>query len=308
MRYNALVADGRLLVMGVVDDIQAIARGLRLRLTNRSDDPLYPRYELSPRDLDKLLAAVGPAESVVVEGRRVGARWTLELTAGGSLRLLPVIDGVVKSLQGGHGARLAIEDGDLVETVDSVERSDREQLVVTRNNQRAALAKARPALLKATGAKRATLVDDDDLGWPFLRAPARIDVARLLALQARVPGLLVADEWELGAKQGVHGVRLYAPMTPRELALGTMWAPERASATSEAQFGELVDALVAEAGARIVHVASKTLYLWPTKRTGALAKSQRLLRKVCSDPELEAKASDYVKAVRAGEMLTFWWD
>jgi hypothetical protein len=305
VRYNALLGDGRLLIMGIVDDFPATARGLGLRVVNKSKDELFPDYRLSARDLARLQKVLALSPAIELGGRRVAARWRLAITQGGTLRLQLSAPGLVEQLDNGDGARLAIEGDALVETVDVAERTFREDRAAARARQRAALTKARAAFLRVTGAKRATLVDDPDEGWPYLRAAARLDMTRLVSLQAKLPGVLVAHAWAYHSDRETDGVRLYAPMSARELALGCMWAPER---FEDKSFGDLVDALVEEAGARVIHVRSRTLYLWPTKRRGKLARSQKLLRQVCKDAELEARASDYVRSIRAGEMLVFWWD
>jgi hypothetical protein len=305
VRYNALLSDGRLLIMAVVDDFPATARGLGLRVVNKSTDKLYPDYRLSERDLARLEKQLGLSPVIEIGGRRVTATWELAITRGGSLRLHLSAPGLVEALDDGDGARLALDGDTLLETIDVAERTYREDRAAARARQRAALTKARTAFLRMIGAKRATLVDDADVGWPYLRAPARLDLARLIALQSKAPGVLVADQWAYHADRETDGVRLYATMSARELALGCMWAPER---FEDETFGDLVDALVDEAGARVTHVASRTLYLWPTKLRGSLARTQKLLRRVCRDPELEARASDYVRSIRAGETLVFWWD
>lgn len=309
VRYNALILDGRLVITGVVDDLAGLARGLDLALKNRSRERLFPDYHLSARDLGRLRAALTPAPRVEVGGRAVPATWTFALTGSGSFRFTLTAAGVLEALQAGHGARLAIEGGDLVETVDEQERADRAARDATRTRQLAALKAAKPAILAALGVKRAPLVDDEDDGWPFLRVARRGTIADLLGWQDRLAkqAIVVAEDALLSSDQ-IDGLRVYAPMPARELVVGVQAGAERTDGEWSSTLGALVDALAAEAGTRVVQVDGRHLMLWPTKRRGKLTKSRPLLAEVCQVVDEGAEVSDFEDAIRAGTLVMFRWE
>ena len=256
---------------------------------------------------ERVIVRLGLPQKLVVAGRSVTPIYRADVMSNGLIALDIEAPGLIDAM-GDHDVfvRHVVENGKIVRVVDLAEKANAAREEDERRKEVLALRSVAAVVAKALGAKKTSVVDDDD-DVPRAELSVKLSRAKLLEAQRTFEGkcvLVAADHHDKA--QRVH---VYPAMTAGELVARVMKHPFGNADIEPRDLSRAVDALVEEAGARVVHVSADTLVMWPTKKPKSLPKSRRLLAKLWfEESDSDEAADELVKAAKKGDELFFWWD